>query len=101
MTPDLVLLDVMMPEVDGFETCRRLKGEASLADVPVVREYCRLTQAERRLQVEDLLSLAPGETFSTPWLECAASSRGLNGVSQAFHASIRSPATSSPSCWRT
>jgi len=36
------------------------------------------------------ISLASGETFSTPWLECAASARGLNGVSQAFHASIRS-----------
>jgi DNA-binding response OmpR family regulator len=34
--PDLVLLDVMMPGMDGFETCRRLKGQASLADVPVI-----------------------------------------------------------------
>ena len=34
--PDIVLLDVMMPEMDGFETCRRLKAEAQTADVPVV-----------------------------------------------------------------
>jgi signal transduction histidine kinase len=34
--PDLVLLDVMMPEVDGFETCRRFKADARLAPVPIV-----------------------------------------------------------------
>jgi two-component system sensor histidine kinase/response regulator len=34
--PDLILLDVMMPELDGFETCRRLKADPELADVPVI-----------------------------------------------------------------
>ena len=34
--PDLILLDVMMPEIDGFEACRRLKSNAKLADVPVI-----------------------------------------------------------------
>src|SRR4028119_2236013 len=34
--PDLVLLDVMMPGIDGFETCRRLKANQSSNDIPVI-----------------------------------------------------------------
>jgi adenylate cyclase len=33
---DLVLLDVMMPNLDGIETCRRLKGDASLPFLPII-----------------------------------------------------------------
>jgi putative two-component system response regulator len=34
--PDLILLDIMMPNMDGFEACRRLKSDRKLADVPVI-----------------------------------------------------------------
>jgi|SRR6516165_10469032 adenylate cyclase len=34
--PDLVLLDVMMPKVDGIEACRRLKGDATLPFLPII-----------------------------------------------------------------
>src|SRR5437762_253630 len=36
ITPDIVLLDAVMPGLDGFETCRRLKRDAGLANVPVI-----------------------------------------------------------------
>lgn len=34
--PDLILLDIMMPEMDGYEVCRRLKADPKTADIPVV-----------------------------------------------------------------
>lgn len=34
--PDLILLDVMMPGIDGFEVCRRLRADAALGEVPIV-----------------------------------------------------------------
>src|SRR5262245_58210381 len=34
--PDLILLDIMMPGIDGYEVCRRLKAERETADIPVI-----------------------------------------------------------------
>src|SRR5438094_2242046 len=34
--PDIILLDVMMPRMDGFEVCTRLKANSRTADIPVV-----------------------------------------------------------------
>ncbi|SDT20403.1 response regulator transcription factor [Bradyrhizobium canariense] len=36
ITPDIILLDAVMPGMDGFETCRRLKRDAGLSNVPVI-----------------------------------------------------------------
>ncbi|MBK8049775.1 MAG: response regulator [Anaerolineales bacterium] len=34
--PDVILLDVKMPEMDGYEVCRRIRADARLSDVPVI-----------------------------------------------------------------
>lgn len=34
--PDLILLDINMPEMDGFEVCQRLKSQPQIADIPVI-----------------------------------------------------------------
>jgi PAS domain S-box-containing protein len=36
LVPDLILLDVMMPDMDGFEVCRRLRADVQLTQVPII-----------------------------------------------------------------
>jgi two-component system, cell cycle response regulator len=47
--PDLILLDVMMPEMDGFETCRALKRDGATRHIPVVM-VTSLGQNEERVR---------------------------------------------------
>lgn len=47
--PDIILLDVMMPGVDGFEVCRRIKGSAETRDIPVIL-VTALDRREHRLK---------------------------------------------------
>ncbi len=44
---DVIILDVMMPGMDGFEVCRRLKANAALRDIPVIFLTARLDPADR------------------------------------------------------
>ncbi len=45
--PDLVLLDISMPEMDGYEVCRRLRAMLALAPTKIIMVSARITVAER------------------------------------------------------
>ncbi|HEV8681226.1 MAG TPA: response regulator [Actinomycetota bacterium] len=46
--PDIILLDVMMPGVDGWEVCRRLKEDQATAAIPVIFLSARAQDQDRR-----------------------------------------------------
>lgn len=49
---DAILLDAMMPEVDGYETCRRLKADPATAHLPVVFLTARAQRGEQDTAME-------------------------------------------------
>jgi signal transduction histidine kinase/CheY-like chemotaxis protein len=51
--PDVILLDILMPDMDGFEVCRRLKKDSLLREIPVVFLTAMKESRESRLQALD------------------------------------------------
>ena len=50
--PDLVVLDLMLPHVDGLEICRTLRGNEKTADLPIIMLTARADEAERIVGLE-------------------------------------------------
>ena len=50
--PDLILLDVMLPDADGFELCRQIRGSTVLARIPVLFLTARSDEVDRVLGLE-------------------------------------------------
>lgn len=50
--PDLIVLDIMMPKVDGYEACRKLKQDPSMKDVPVILLTAKGRDIDRKLGLE-------------------------------------------------
>lgn len=61
--PDLVLLDVMMPRMDGYEVCQRVRADASLRDVTIVM----LTAKGRDVEMEKGLALGADLYITKPF----------------------------------
>ncbi len=64
--PDVILLDIIMPQMDGFEVCRRIKADEKLCDIPVVFLTAQRTDRENRIKAlragaEGFLSKPPDE----------------------------------------
>ncbi|MCB4204811.1 response regulator [Deferribacterales bacterium Es71-Z0220] len=51
-SPDVIVLDVMMPELNGLETLERIKGDSSLKDIPVIMLSAKATQDDIKKGVE-------------------------------------------------
>jgi CheY-like chemotaxis protein len=65
--PDLILLDVLMPVMEGWETLRRLKEAPELADIPVIM---MASPADRPL-IAELLTMGAAGTLMKPFNEAA------------------------------
>ena len=50
--PDLVLLDVMMPVIDGYEACRRIRSNPETADIPVFMLTAKAQAAEQQIGLD-------------------------------------------------
>jgi DNA-binding response OmpR family regulator len=61
--PDLVLLDIMMPKMDGYEVCQRIRADASLKDVRIIM----LTAKGREVEKEKGLALGADSYITKPF----------------------------------
>src|SRR4029450_2492193 len=50
--PDLVILDLMLPEMDGLEVCRRLRQEPRTASIPIIMLTAKTDEVDRVLGLE-------------------------------------------------
>ncbi|MEM0985769.1 MAG: PleD family two-component system response regulator [Pseudomonadota bacterium] len=75
--PSIILLDVMMPGIDGYETCRRLKADAATAHIPVVM-VTALSDAEHKVKGLE----AGAEDFLTKPIDDLALSSRIDALSR-------------------
>ena len=47
-TPDLVILDIMMPEIDGVEVCRRMRKLEKMQEIPIIMFSAKLSAQDKK-----------------------------------------------------
>jgi len=50
--PDLVILDIMLPDIDGLEVCKALRNHSDLAHVPIIFLTARVSETDRIVGLE-------------------------------------------------
>lgn len=63
ISPDVILLDVMMPGMDGFEVCRRIRNDPALAEIPIIM----LTALDDRQSLLDGLDSGADDYITKPY----------------------------------
>ena len=83
LNPDVILLDVMMPEMDGFDVCRLLRKDPKLSEIPIIM-VTALDDRESRLAG---LNAGADDFLSKPYdsVELQIRLRGLNQVARYRH----------------
>ena len=71
---DMILLDIVMPEMDGFEVCRRIKSEPKLQDIPIIF----LTSLSSATEETHGLTLGAGDFIRKPFSPSVVSARVRN-----------------------
>lgn len=61
--PDLILLDIMLPDIDGYDLCRRFKSDTETADIPILIVSART----RREEIVNLLELGANDYITKPF----------------------------------
>jgi len=66
--PDLILLDIMMPRVDGYEVVRRLRADPDLSSIPIIMLSAKAQDADVQKGVEVGVNEYVTKPFSPPHL---------------------------------
>ncbi len=79
-SPDLILLDVIMPEIDGYEVCRQLKSDRKTVNIPIVMVTC-LNERDDRIRA---IEVGADDFLSKPidWIELGARVKSLLRIKQ-------------------
>ena len=52
LVPDMIVTDIMMPEMDGYELCRRVRSDELLSHIPVIMVTAKVTHEDRMRGLE-------------------------------------------------
>ncbi|MBF0379600.1 MAG: response regulator [Magnetococcales bacterium] len=78
--PDLILLDIMMPQMDGHEVCRRLKADESTKHIPVIFVTAMGTETDEKLGFE----LGAVDYITKPFIPSIVKARVANHLALKF-----------------